>query len=69
MSVDASSKSARALARDHLPRAEEFLRWPPGLQAYGYRIVDKLFASRVVAGPAGHWPKYSVRNPRCWSGV
>ncbi|MBP8309556.1 MAG: serine hydrolase [Burkholderiaceae bacterium] len=42
-----------AIAREHLPRAEEFLRWPPGLQAYGYRIVDKLFASRTVPrGPA-----------------
>ena len=48
-----SSCATPALAREHLPRAEEFLRWPPGLQAYGYRIVDKLFASRTVpCGPA-----------------
>jgi hypothetical protein len=53
MSIDTLSGSARAVAREHLPRAEEFLRWPPGLQAYGYRIVDKLFASRAVpCGPA-----------------
>lgn len=32
----------------HLPRAEDFLLWPPSLQAYGYRIVDRLFASRVI---------------------
>lgn len=37
----------------HLPRAEDFLLWPPNVQAYGYRIVDKLFNARVVRkGPA-----------------
>ncbi|MBP8309656.1 MAG: serine hydrolase, partial [Burkholderiaceae bacterium] len=49
-----------ALAREHLPRAEEFLRWPPGLQAYGYRIVDKLFASRTV--PRGPTPRELPRG-------
>ena len=33
----------------HLPRSEDFLLWPPCLQAYGYRIVDQLFATRSVA--------------------
>ena len=33
----------------HLPRAEDFLLWPPCLQSYGYRIVDRLFATRPIA--------------------
>jgi|GEM_PF-284212 len=32
----------------HLPRAQDFLLWPPGIQPYGYRIVDQLFHSRAV---------------------
>lgn len=39
----------------HLPRAEDFLLWPPTIQPYGFRIVDKLFAHRVVR--AGDAPK------------
>jgi CubicO group peptidase (beta-lactamase class C family) len=36
-----------------LPRGEDFLLLPPALQPYAYRIVDKLFAHRVVkAAPA-----------------
>ena len=38
----------RAESRPHLPRAEDFLLWPPTIQPWGYRIVDKLFAHRVV---------------------
>ena len=34
--------------RRHLPRAEDFLLWPPTIQPYGYRIVDQLFAHRVI---------------------
>jgi CubicO group peptidase (beta-lactamase class C family) len=34
--------------RDHLPDADDFLLWPPCLQAYGYRIVDRLFATRTI---------------------
>lgn len=37
-----------ARPRNHLPPASEFLYWPPQFQAYGYRIVDQLFQSRVV---------------------
>ena len=37
-----------APAGEHLPRAEDFLLWPPSIQAYGYRIVDRLFATRPV---------------------
>ncbi|MEJ8857033.1 serine hydrolase domain-containing protein [Variovorax robiniae] len=37
-----------ALARTHLPRSEDFLLWSPCLQSYGYRIVDQLFATRVI---------------------
>jgi CubicO group peptidase (beta-lactamase class C family) len=33
----------------HLPNAEDFLMWPPCLQSYGFRIVDKLFATRPIA--------------------
>jgi len=37
----------------HLPKAEDFLLWPPNVQAYGYRIVDRLFNSRVIrSGPS-----------------
>jgi CubicO group peptidase (beta-lactamase class C family) len=39
--------------RQHLPRGEEFLFLPPWVQTYAYRIVDKLFAHRVIRrGPA-----------------
>jgi CubicO group peptidase (beta-lactamase class C family) len=34
--------------RQHLPRGEDFLLLPPSIQPYAYRIVDKLFAHRVV---------------------
>jgi CubicO group peptidase (beta-lactamase class C family) len=34
--------------RTHLPRSEDFLLWPPCLQSYGYRIVDRLFATRTI---------------------
>ena len=34
--------------RRHLPRGEDFLLLPPSIQPYAYRIVDKLFAHRVV---------------------
>ncbi|MDE2362623.1 MAG: serine hydrolase [Hyphomicrobiales bacterium] len=40
--------SARAQPRTHLPRAEDFLLWPPAIQPYGFRLVDKLFAHRVI---------------------
>jgi CubicO group peptidase (beta-lactamase class C family) len=32
----------------HLPRAGDFLLYPPTVQPWGYRIVDRLFAHRVV---------------------
>lgn len=32
----------------HLPNAEDFLMWPPCLQSYGFRNVDRLFASRTI---------------------
>ncbi|MFT3761501.1 MAG: serine hydrolase [Pseudoxanthomonas sp.] len=38
----------RCRPAEHLPKAEDFLLWPPNVQAYGYRIVDKLFNSRVI---------------------
>lgn len=47
-----------ALPAEHLPRGEDFLLWPPCLQAYGYRIVDQLFATRSIARGA---------NPRPWA--
>lgn len=37
-----------ALPRTHLPRSEDFLMWSPCLQSWGYRIVDQLFATRVI---------------------
>ncbi len=48
----------QAAASAHLPRAEEFLLWPPTIQPYGYRIVDKLFAHRVIRrGAAKPFPR------------
>lgn len=42
-----------AMPREHLPQAGEFLLWPPSVQPWGYRIVDRLFAHRVIkAGTA-----------------
>src|SRR4029450_13181826 len=39
--------------RQHLPLGEEFLFLPPWVQPYAYRIVDRLFAHRVIRrGPA-----------------
>lgn len=50
-----------ALARQHLPRGEDFLLFPPSIQPYGYRIVDRLFAHRVIRrGPA---PRALPRGP------
>lgn len=37
-----------AMPRTHLPRGEDFLLWSPCLQSYGYRIVDRLFATRTI---------------------
>jgi CubicO group peptidase (beta-lactamase class C family) len=37
-----------SVPRQHLPRGEDFLLLPPSIQPYAYRIVDKLFAHRVV---------------------
>ncbi|OWT74723.1 MULTISPECIES: serine hydrolase [unclassified Achromobacter] len=48
-----TSNPSLAQAVQHLPRGEDFLLWPPCLQSYGYRIVDRLFATRTIArGPA-----------------
>ena len=44
----ASADLATAEPREHLPDADDFLLWPPCLQAYGYRIVEKLFATRAI---------------------
>ena len=44
-----------SVPRQHLPRGEDFLLLPPAAQPYAYRIVDKLFAHRVVRrGPTAH---------------
>jgi len=53
-------------------RREEFLFLPPSVQPYAYRIVDKLFAHRVIRrGPAPRAlpfgpeidPRYTAVNP------
>src|SRR5215471_5999797 len=44
----ATTDIAQAEPREHLPDADDFLLWPPCLQAYGYRIVEKLFATRAI---------------------
>ncbi|MYN28704.1 serine hydrolase domain-containing protein [Duganella levis] len=43
-----SSNNMPALPAQHLPNAEDFLMWPPCLQSYGFRNVDRLFASRTI---------------------
>jgi CubicO group peptidase (beta-lactamase class C family) len=44
-----------SVPRQHLPRGEDFLLLPPSIQPFAYRIVDKLFAHRVVRrGPTVH---------------
>lgn len=55
-----------ALPRQHLPRGEDFLLFPPSIQPYGYRIVDKLFAHRVIRrGPtARELPRGAEIAPR-----
>ena len=45
---DHAAGAETAMPRSHLPRGEDFLLWPPCLQSYGYRIVDRLFATRTV---------------------
>ena len=42
--------------REHLPDADDFLLWPPCLQSYGYRIVDRLFATRTIARSTRPFP-------------
>lgn len=46
--------------QEHLPRAEDFLLWPPSIQSHGYRMVDRLFATRTV--PAGGKPRALPRG-------
>ena len=43
-----SSDTNLAWPTQHLPNAEDFLMWPPCLQSYGFRNVDRLFASRTI---------------------
>ena len=60
------SASPLALPRRHLPRGEDFLLFPPSIQPYGYRIVDQLFAHRVIRrGPrASELPRGPEIAPR-----
>lgn len=44
----ATTDLATAEPHEHLPDADDFLLWSPCLQAYGYRIVEKLFATRAI---------------------
>lgn len=46
--MSSSSNPNLALPTQHLPNAEDFLMWPPCLQSYGFRNVDRLFASRTI---------------------
>ncbi len=49
----------------HLPRAGDFLLWPPTIQPWGYRIVDRLFAHRAVRrGTPRPWPRGPEIAPR-----
>lgn len=43
---------------EHLPLAGDFLLYPPTIQPWGYRIVDRLFAHRVIPrGTPRPWPR------------
>ncbi|MEZ5728467.1 MAG: serine hydrolase domain-containing protein [Burkholderiaceae bacterium] len=57
-----------ASAREHLPDGQDFLLWPPSIQPWGYRIVDRLFATRVIeraasAEPLARGREIDVRYP------
>jgi CubicO group peptidase (beta-lactamase class C family) len=56
-----ASPAPLALPRQHLPRAQDFLLFPPSIQPYAYRIVDKLFAHRVIR--RGPNPRELPRGP------
>lgn len=56
-------ESIVAMPAQHLPRAEEFLLWPPCLQSYGYRIVDQLFATRRIGSSSN--PRPLARGREC----
>lgn len=48
----------RAQPGEHLPRAGDFLLYPPTIQPWGYRIVDRLFAHRAIRrGTPQPWPR------------
>ncbi|MBX9698480.1 MAG: beta-lactamase family protein, partial [Acetobacteraceae bacterium] len=54
-----------AQPRPHLPEAGRFLLWPPAIQPWGYRIVDRLFAHRVVPrGAPRPWSRGQEISPR-----
>lgn len=48
ISPPGGAPSLSSVPRQHLPRAEDFLLWPPCLQSYGYRNVEQLFATRAI---------------------
>jgi CubicO group peptidase (beta-lactamase class C family) len=55
------TERSRAHAGHHLPVAGDFLLWPPTIQPWGYRIVDRLFAHRVIK--RGEKPALWKRGP------
>ena len=61
MARGVSAADAPAQPTEHLPPDGEFLLWPPGIQSYGYRVVDRLFASRPVR--ASGRPRALPRGP------
>jgi CubicO group peptidase (beta-lactamase class C family) len=76
MQTDNPPEAGPAVPARHLPRAENFLLWPPTIQPWGYRIVDRLFAHRVVRrGNPVPWrrggeiaPEYSADGQACGVG-
>lgn len=44
--------SGPSTPQHHLPDGNEFLLWSPAQQVVGYRIIDRLFATRRIAAPA-----------------
>ena len=59
--TDRTEDRRLAIPEQHLPNAEDFLMWPPCLQSYGFRNVDKLFATRTIR--RGTAPRELVRGP------
>lgn len=53
-----------AQPRQYLPRGEDFLLLSPSWQAYAYRNVDRIFATRAIARGEAAFPWRAARRSR-----